>query len=172
MYGFFLRPDSLPRSYVNWIQEASKADPNSFVFNRKAVYEHTIDIPSLDRVIARPDVTPANLSSLLALRERGLTDPGAGPYYAPCSVLHPMADSCRWVAFTRFIEVSRWMLPTYAALHFVPSLLLRWGAFRADPGRFVVRSGVGSLWSSAFLGAFVIICEGVFPPLPPFLLVI
>ncbi|KAF8126436.1 hypothetical protein K438DRAFT_1890618 [Mycena galopus ATCC 62051] len=162
MYAFFLRPDSLPRSYIGWIQEASKASPDSFVFNRKAVYEHTIDIPSLDRLIARPDITPANLTSLIDLRERALAGAPGLPHYMPCAGLHPMADSCNAVAVSRFIEVARWMLPIYSALHFVPSLLLRWRGFRTDPAGFLMKVSVGSLRSSAFLGAFVIICQAVF----------
>ncbi|KAF7360547.1 hypothetical protein MVEN_00785800 [Mycena venus] len=162
MYAFFLRPDTLPRSYVGWIQEASKASPDSFIFNRKAVYEHAIDLPALDRLIARRDVTPSNLTSLLDLRQRTLANTPGLPHYVPCYALHPMADSCGTVAVTRFIEVARWMLPIYSALHFVPSLLLRWGNFRADPARFLTRVSVGSLRSSAFLGAFVVICQAVF----------
>ncbi|KAJ6588659.1 hypothetical protein B0H19DRAFT_1100514 [Mycena capillaripes] len=162
MYGFFLRPDTLPRSYVSWIQAASKADPHSFVLNRKAVYEHVIDVPSLDRVIARSDVTPANMSALLALRESALAGSPGLPHYGPCCTLHPMSDSCVGVQLTRFVEVSRWMLPIYSALHFVPSLLLRWRMFRDDPARFFVKASAGSLRSSAFLGAFVIICQGLF----------
>ncbi|KAJ7214719.1 hypothetical protein B0H12DRAFT_1155024 [Mycena haematopus] len=162
MYAFFLRPDTLPRSYIGWIQEASKASPASFVCTRKAVYEHTMDIPSLDRLMARPDITPTNLTALLDLRERTLAGATDLPRYVPCAGLHPMSDSCHGVAVTRFIEVARWMLPIYTALHFVPSLLLRWRTLRTDPVSFLTRVSVGSLRSSAFLGAFVIICQGVF----------
>ncbi|KAJ7314922.1 hypothetical protein DFH08DRAFT_716104 [Mycena albidolilacea] len=161
MYAFFLRPDSLPRSYVGWIQEASKAPSDSFIFNRKAVYEHAIDVPSLDRLIARRDTTPANVCALLDLRERALAGAVDLPHYVPCYALHPMTDTCSGVAVSRFIEVARWMLPIYSALHFVPSLL-RWGHLRTDPVRFLTRVTVGSLRSSAFLGAFVVICQAVF----------
>ncbi|KAJ6495387.1 hypothetical protein C8R45DRAFT_987179 [Mycena sanguinolenta] len=161
MYAFFLRPDSLPRSYVGWIQEASKASPHSFVFNRKAVYDHVIDIPSLDRLIEHPGITPGNLTSLRHLHERALAGAADLPRYVPCAGLHPEADTCSTAAVTRFFAVARWMLPIYTALHFVPSLLLRWRSFRTDPASFLTRVGVGSLRSSAFLSAFVIICEGV-----------
>ncbi|KAJ7640754.1 hypothetical protein DFH06DRAFT_621402 [Mycena polygramma] len=160
IYAYFLRPDTLPKSYDRWIQEASKASPSSIVLNRKAVHEHVFDVPSLDLIMARPDVTPANLTSLLSLRQRALAGDPTLPHYAPCTVLHPMSDSCMGVALSRFIEVSRWMLPIYSALHFVPSLLLRWGMFRAKPRRFLTHASVGSLRSSAFLGAFVIIVQG------------
>ncbi|KAJ7037997.1 hypothetical protein C8F04DRAFT_1035202 [Mycena alexandri] len=162
MYAFFLRPDTLPRSYIAWIQEASKASPDSFEMNRIAVREHIIDLPALDRVIAIPNVTPSNLSSLLDLRARAVAGASDLPTYAPCYGLHPTADGCYNAAGGRFVEVVRWMLPIYAALHFVPSILLRWSLFRRDPLHLLKRASIGSLRSSAFLGTFVIICEGVF----------
>ncbi|KAJ7691575.1 hypothetical protein B0H17DRAFT_934866 [Mycena rosella] len=162
MYAFFLRPDTLPRSYVTWIHEASRAPAESFRFNIKAVQEHVIDIPSLDLLIARSDVTPTNLSSLLSLRERALAGAPDLPRYVPCYGLHPDVTSCGAVALDKFIKVSRWMLPIYSALHFVPSILFRWNMFRADPARVLAHASVGSVRSSAFLGAFVVLCQAVF----------
>jgi hypothetical protein len=59
------------------------------------------------------------------------------------------------------------MLPIYGALHFVPAVLFKRQAFMQDPGKVIVKSGLGSLRSSAFLGVFVIIYQSrFFPPLP------
>ncbi|KAJ7822258.1 hypothetical protein B0H14DRAFT_2519014 [Mycena olivaceomarginata] len=162
MYAFFLRPDSLPRSYIGWIQNAGTIPSESWAINRKAVREHTIDVPSLDRLIARRDTTPANASVLLDLRQRALAGAADLPRYVPCYALHPMADTCSGVAVSRFIEVARCMLPVYSTLHFVPSLLIRWATLRTDPVRFPHQSHCRSLRSSAFLGAFVVICQAVF----------
>ncbi|KAJ7047980.1 hypothetical protein C8F01DRAFT_1009659, partial [Mycena amicta] len=164
MYAFFMRPDTLPRSYVNWfvpIQEASRAPAASFSYNRQAVQENIFDVASLDKVIARPDITPLNLTALQSLRERILTGDQHIPRYLPCAGLHPMSDSCLSVSFVRFFEVARWMLPIYSALHFVPTLAFRWKLFHADPARVLAHASVGSLRSSAFLGAFVIFCQAV-----------
>ncbi|KAJ6595549.1 hypothetical protein DFH09DRAFT_906010 [Mycena vulgaris] len=162
MYAFFLRPDTLSRSYINWIQDASKTPKDAFRYNIKAVQEHLIDVPSLDRLLARPDVTPTNLSSLLSLRDRALAGAADLPLYIPCCGLHPAATSCWTGALDKFIKVSRWMLPIYSALHFVPSILFRWNMFRADPTRVLARASVGSMRSSAFLGAFVVLSQSVF----------
>lgn len=51
------------------------------------------------------------------------------------------------------------MLPIYGALHFVPPVLFKWGKFLADPGAVIVKAGVGSVRSSAFLGIFVVIYQ-------------
>ncbi|KAJ7697596.1 hypothetical protein B0H17DRAFT_1177574 [Mycena rosella] len=98
-------------------------------FNIKAVQEHVVDIPALDRLIARSDVTSTNLSSLLSLRERALAGlPGGGPGRIP----------------QRFLLDSPDLLgTTLRAEHFLPlAHFLR--------GR---RATVGTMRSSAFLGA-------------------
>ena len=59
------------------------------------------------------------------------------------------------------------MLPIYGALHFVPAVLFKRKAFAEDPGKVLVRAGMGSLRSSAFLGVFVVIYQSLSssPPL-------
>lgn len=52
------------------------------------------------------------------------------------------------------------MLPIYSVLHFAPAVLFKWKASIQDPGKVLVRSGLGSLRSSAFLGVFVVIYQG------------
>ncbi|KAJ7496788.1 hypothetical protein FB451DRAFT_1208789 [Mycena latifolia] len=160
MYAFFLRPDTLPRSYVNWMQEASKTPADAFRFNLKGVQENVVDIPALDSLIARPNVTPTNLSALLLLRDRAVAG-AAVPRYIPCCGLHSEATSCWTGALFKFIRVARWTLPIYSTLHFVPTVLFRWDMFRANPGRVLGRVGMGSLRSSAFLGAFVVLSQAV-----------
>jgi hypothetical protein len=51
------------------------------------------------------------------------------------------------------------MLPIYGALHFVPAVLFKWKVFMQDPGKVLMRAGLGSLRSSAFLGVFVVIFQ-------------
>ncbi|KAJ7167441.1 hypothetical protein C8R43DRAFT_1121852 [Mycena crocata] len=162
MYAFFLRPDTLPRSYVNWIQDAGQIPEEAFAFNRKGVYEHAVDMPALGQLIARSDTTPTNLASLLSLRDRAFADAPDLPRYVLCAGLHPTVTSCRAVALHRFLQVSRSMLPVYSALHFVPSILFRWNTFRANPARVLAQASIGSMRSSAFLGAFVVICQAAF----------
>ncbi|KAJ6495454.1 hypothetical protein C8R45DRAFT_1095086 [Mycena sanguinolenta] len=159
MYAFTMRPDTLPRSYINWIQGAGHLPEESVQINHFAVRDHKIPLPLLDTIIARPDVSPANAAALQALRTSVVAG-GPVPHYVPCEVLHPRLTSCWSVAPDRFGDVFRYMLPVYAALHFLPPILLRWKQFRADPGRVLVRSGLGSVRSSAFLGAFVVIYQG------------
>ncbi|KAJ7789985.1 hypothetical protein B0H14DRAFT_2941831 [Mycena olivaceomarginata] len=149
MYAYTMRPDTLPRSYINWIQGASQLSTEG----------HRIDLHALDTIIARGDASRTNAAALEALRANALGG-GPIPHYGPCAVLHPRLTSCWSVPLDRFVDVFKWMLPIYSALHFLPPILLRWRQFRADPGRVLVRSGLGSVRSSAFLGVFVIIYQG------------
>ncbi|KAJ7697594.1 hypothetical protein B0H17DRAFT_1197260 [Mycena rosella] len=151
-YACFLRPDTLPRSYVSWLRQAIQIPPESFKFNIKAVQEHVVDIPALDRLIARSDVTPTNLSSLLSLRERALSGTPDLPRYLPCHGLHPGVTSCRAAALEKFVQGFRWMLPTYSALYFVRSIFFRWTIVCADPAGVLGRATVATMRSSAFLG--------------------
>ncbi|KAF7318048.1 hypothetical protein HMN09_00312500 [Mycena chlorophos] len=161
MFAFFLRPDTLPKWYNDWIQMASHSTAEGFSFNRQLVQDGIFDISALDKLIARPNTTTSNRAALQVLRERIISGDPTVPRYLPCEGLHQMTDGCVDIGIRRFFVVGRWMLPVYAALHFVPSIALRWKMFRADPLRVLLHAGIGSLKSSAFLGAFVSICQAV-----------
>jgi hypothetical protein len=87
--------------------------------------------------------------------------PDFGGPYAGCAAIHPKRHSCRKDALIRFCEVWKWVFPVYGALHFVPLLLLRRTRFIKDPLSMFLRTLWGSSRSSAFLGVYVIICEGI-----------
>ncbi|KAJ7913851.1 hypothetical protein B0H13DRAFT_458894 [Mycena leptocephala] len=158
MYAFTMRPDTLPYSYINWIQGASRIAADAVKVNHDAVREHTLHLPSVDAILARDDTTPANASFLRALRAAALAGQPALPY-GPCEAIHPALTSCWSVPLDRFVDVFKWMLPIYSALHFLPPILFRWRHFRADPANVLLRSGLGSMRSSAFLGVFVVIYQ-------------
>lgn len=83
--------------------------------------------------------------------------------YAPCSAVHPAISSCANVPLDRFFAVFKWMLPIYGALHFVPAVVFRRKVFMQDPGKVLVKAGLGSIRSSAFLGTFVVIYQSTSP---------
>lgn len=105
------------------------------------------------------------MEDLLSLRSLILSPPGPSadpvyfPTYAPCSAVHPALTSCGSVPLDRFFAVFKWMLPIYGALHFVPAVLFKRKSFMQDPGKVLVRAGMGSMRSSAFLGVFVVIYQ-------------
>jgi hypothetical protein len=142
------------------MQAANRDPPEGFEFNRKAVQDHLFDLPVVEHILARPDVTLHNRQALLCLQARALNGSTDLPRYLPCCGLHPHTTSCWTAAVIKFARVWRWILPTYAVLNFVPSVLFRFPAFRADPARILARASVGSARSSAFLGMFVTLVYG------------
>ncbi|KAG6887777.1 hypothetical protein C0995_012800 [Termitomyces sp. Mi166 len=168
LYGFLLRPDTLPRSYTTWIGEAAKVPKECVKMNLSLVRQGTFDPGDLDKITALPDITPTNLTDLLTLRSQLLAPPSPTspleyfPNYAPCSAVHPALTHCSSVPLDRFFAVFKWMLPIYGALHFVPAVLFKRKAFAQDPGKVLVRAGLGSIRSSAFLGVFVVIYQTIY----------
>ncbi len=111
------------------------------------------------------DTTPSNKTDLLSFRDTFLgKSPAEGsaclPRYVPCCAVHPSVTSCLSVPLDRFITVSKWILPIYGALHFIPAFMFRRKAFAHHPVKEFAKTGLGSLRSSAFLGAFVVIYQG------------
>ncbi|KAJ3759818.1 hypothetical protein EV360DRAFT_93925 [Lentinula raphanica] len=169
LYGFLLRPDSLPRSYTNWVASAAKVPHACLRMNYDMVRNHTVNLQDVDSIIARPEITPSNKTLLLNLKDTFLKiqtlPPGAPapyfPHYATCSAIHPAQSSCWSVPTTRFFEVARWMLPIYGALHFVPAVLFKRSTFMQNPWKVLLRAAIGTGRSSAFLGIFVIIYQSM-----------
>ncbi|KAF9459161.1 hypothetical protein BDZ94DRAFT_1300726 [Collybia nuda] len=167
LYGFLLRPDTLPRSYSAWIGQAAKVPAECVRMNHDLVREHTFNVADLDRLTTRSDITSSNVKDLLDLRSLFLSPPDPSnpayfPHYAPCSAVHPALTSCSSVPLDRFFAVFKWMLPIYGALHFVPAVLFKRKSFMQDPGKVLVRAGMGSMRSSAFLGVFVVIYQTMY----------
>jgi hypothetical protein len=156
MYSYLLAPDRLDRGYNNWIQQASHIPAETVLINRSLVRDGNFDLAPLDRIIARDDVTPHNLTELLAIRDRATQRvPDFGVRYSQCPTVHPMTDSCMNVPLHRFTVVAKWVMPVYVALSLVPMVAFRPKLFAKNPGKMLFKAALNTLRSSAFLGAFV-----------------
>jgi hypothetical protein len=186
MYAWLNCPQTLPRSYTSWITTASHISPLSLDAHRDIMATgHSqgsrflrlfpdCKIPepliTTDGSIRYANVPPNkfNRRGIAGKNVRGLvdwmkrTDEGAQLHHIPCESTHPWETSHLWSPVDRFVEVTRWILPVYMTLHFVPAVFLRMKAFRKDPIRVFLRSLFGSLRSSTFLGVFVIIFQTLF----------
>lgn len=113
-----------------------------------------------------PDLLRSSGSSLTTATGKVISadDPASWylPFYVDCRAVHPAMPSCTLEIFDRFFAVFKWMLPIYGALHFVPAVLFKMDAFKRDPGKVLMKAGLGSMRSSAFLGVFVSLYQVVF----------
>ncbi|KAE8225213.1 hypothetical protein CF319_g1996 [Tilletia indica] len=180
MYAWLHAPDTLPRSYVSWITQASHVAPTArtvslATHSTGSVHEDTLLdyfpdrkwpelIPGTNRYpniaatkASRRGITGKNVKALIDFRDRLRS--GHKEYDPPCAVVHPWENSHFWSPLDRFIEVTRWILPVYLTLHFVPAMFLRTRKFLKDPLRVFLRSIFGAVRSSSFLGVFVIIFQ-------------
>ncbi|KAF9476729.1 hypothetical protein BDN70DRAFT_811756 [Pholiota conissans] len=169
LYGFLLRPDTLPRSYTTWIGQAAKVPAECVKMNHDLVRDGVFNIKDVDTLVRRSDITSWNKADLLTLRTNFLNPPEPVngipvymPRYGPCSAVHPALTSCASVPLDRFFAVFKWMLPIYGALHFIPAVLFKRKAFMQDPAKVLFKATTGSMRSSAFLGVFVVIYQTMY----------
>ncbi|PWN52354.1 hypothetical protein IE53DRAFT_4089 [Violaceomyces palustris] len=184
MYAWLTHPESLPRSYTNWITNASQVSPNCLPSYRSVAIEGRADPDMIlkyfpDGKIPSPISTsplryahvPPNKVNRRGIHAKNVRDmiewservrKGEPGKVIPCSIVHPWEASHFWSPIDRFFEVTRWILPVYLTLHFVPAMFLRPGSFLKDPVRTFVRSLFGSVRSSSFLGIFVIIFQTIY----------
>ncbi|TRM67404.1 hypothetical protein BD626DRAFT_395126 [Schizophyllum amplum] len=169
MYAWLMRPEALGMGYANWISQASKVPVAAPRIHRQLLGRESFNgFADIDKIVSRKDITPENVASLLELRTLLSSPkfPGAPepyiPSYVPCAAVHPALNSCRAVPVDRFVDVAWWIMPVYTALHFIPMVLFKRKSFMKDPSRMLGRASIGTLRSSAFLGAFVVIYQSIF----------
>lgn len=161
MYGFCTSPESLPKGYRRWIQQASRVSASGVEVNISTSRHGTFDPAEARKVLDwKGGVTARNrarLESYVAAGERG----EFGPPYAKCEVLHPWLDSCTATALDRWQSVFRWIFPVYTGLCFLPPIVLRWAKFRKNPATALRRSLLSTIKSSSFLATFVAIFQAL-----------
>ena len=54
MYGFVLRPDTLPRTYISWIDQAGQIPVNAIAMNRDLVREGSFKVSDIDSLLSNP----------------------------------------------------------------------------------------------------------------------
>ncbi|KDN52300.1 hypothetical protein K437DRAFT_254283 [Tilletiaria anomala UBC 951] len=185
MFAWINAPESLPRSYVSWITRASQAGLQSTpvyrdlrdhngTFDPSHIYKYfpdgKIPQPLSTNPLRYPPVapTPTNVYGVTGKHVREFVKAldmqklGEPIPHLPCSFMHPWENSHFWSPFDRFIKVTRWILPVYMTLYFVPAIFLRTRSFLKAPMRIILRSLFGSIRSSSFLGVFVIIFQVIF----------
>ena len=54
MYGFLLRPDTLPRTYISWIDQAGQIPVKGVAMNRDLVREGSFKISDIDDLLSNP----------------------------------------------------------------------------------------------------------------------
>ncbi|KAI9447702.1 hypothetical protein H4582DRAFT_2107222 [Lactarius indigo] len=147
VYAFFLSPHTLPKAYWRWIAHVAQVPKEVLSTHIGMIRRGTYDPADLAQILARPDLHPDN-ATYLAQWQKTL------PPYGPCAMAHPSHPR------TGCLAVARWTLPIYGALHFVPLLFFKRGAFVRAPARMILRAAWGTARSTAFIAVAVVMYQG------------
>jgi len=52
MYGFILRPDTLPRTYITWIDQAGQIPVKAVAINRDLVRDGNFKVSDIDQLLS------------------------------------------------------------------------------------------------------------------------
>ncbi|XP_078148075.1 mitochondrial import inner membrane translocase subunit Tim17/Tim22/Tim23 family protein [Carex rostrata] len=149
MYAFVMRPESLPKSYQDFIQKTGPVAEPVYRAVRECCRGGPVDISSLS----------AFLSS--QKRVNGALKLNKYPPIIPCSVIHPETSSCVAKNFSAGCTTFRKTFPLYFSLTFVPFVVLRLHKFLESPAMTSWRALIGAVRSTAFLSGFVSSFQGV-----------
>ncbi|GLT39882.1 hypothetical protein SLA2020_140490 [Shorea laevis] len=148
MYSFVMRPETLPTSYHDFIQKTGPVAAPVYKAVRDSCRGGPVDIVSLSAYLSSKrksnNVKLEEFSSII-----------------PCSVIHPVTDSCLVHNANAASATFKKTFPLYFSLTFVPFVVLHLQKFMDSPARTCWLAVKGAVQSTAFLSAFVGIFQGV-----------
>ncbi|KAI3458375.1 hypothetical protein Pfo_015038 [Paulownia fortunei] len=148
MYAFVMRPESLPKSYQDFIQKTGPVAAPVYKAVRDCCRGSPVDVASLSAYLSSRRV-----SNTLKLEKF--------PDIIPCSIIHPDTNSCLVHNANAATATFRKTFPLYFSLTFVPFVVLRLQKFMDAPVRTCWHAVTGAVRSTTFLSAFVGIFQGV-----------
>ncbi|KAH6773834.1 Mitochondrial import inner membrane translocase subunit Tim17/Tim22/Tim23 family protein [Perilla frutescens var. hirtella] len=147
MYSFVMRPESLPKSYQDFIQKTGPVAAPVYRAVRDCCRGSPVDI--------------ASLSAYLSGRTSNNVKLDMFPEIIPCSIIHPDTNSCLAHNANAAKATFRKTFPLYFSLTFVPFVVLRLQKFMDAPVRTCRHAVTNAVRSTSFLSAFVGIFQGV-----------
>lgn len=112
MYAFVMRPESLPKSYQDFIQKTGPVAKPVYKAVRDCCRGSVVDVSSLSSYLST-----VKGADLVALQEF--------PSIIPCSIIHPGTKSCLAHNAYATSNTFKKTFPLYFSLTFVPFVVLR-----------------------------------------------
>ncbi|RKO94054.1 hypothetical protein BDK51DRAFT_12552, partial [Blyttiomyces helicus] len=161
MYAFIMQPKVRVGVDYAWISKTARIPSRNLAFNRENVraWEHSPNVPpKIDVTEMLACIDNNKPLAVPAMRARALeyvdAHGGAMPI-VPCSVLHPSDTSCIKFSAKLWYRTALGIWPVYAALNFVPLVVLKSGALINNPKTHLARVAHSTLRSTLFLSTFV-----------------
>ncbi|KAJ3295558.1 hypothetical protein HDU79_008905 [Rhizoclosmatium sp. JEL0117] len=163
MYAYVMQPDTIPPEYLNWIVKTARVPRESLALNRqnhRASESSSIPpitlaaMTSCIQKYAPTNTVNETIQSATEYYTKNVSSQGILPI-VPCEAIHPSNTSCQSYNLALFPKIFRSIAPVYAALNFVPMLLLRPRKFLNTPLDSVTRGVWNTIVSSTFLSSYV-----------------
>lgn len=148
MYAFIMRPETLPKSYQDFIQKTGPVAQPVYKAVMDTCRGSPVDIVSLSAYLSN-----RRESDNVKLEEF--------PSIIPCSIIHPDTNSCLAHNANAASATFRKTFPLYFSLTFVPFVVLHLQKFMDTPARTCWHAIKGAVRSTTFLSAFVGIFQAV-----------
>lgn len=111
MYAFVMRPESLPKSYQDFIQKTGPVAAPVYKAVRDSCRGHPVDVASLHTYLSHRGADYVKLEKF--------------PSIIPCSIIHPGTKSCLAHEVNATSATFKKTFPLYFSLTFVPFVVLR-----------------------------------------------
>ncbi|KAJ3160134.1 hypothetical protein HDU86_000970 [Geranomyces michiganensis] len=164
MYAYIMQPETIPREYYSWMVKIAGMPAANLNFNRLNIRGFSKHQPVANPLDALQKVINAHKGVTFDTSHGGaLADfvaKGTPMPIVPCSILHAGVGSCTQYNVALAMQVVKNIMPVYAALNFVPMLLLKTGAFVKNPAAMALRNSLSTLRSTLFLTCFIGIFQG------------
>ncbi|KAL8144390.1 hypothetical protein V2J09_017422 [Rumex salicifolius] len=148
MYAFIMRPETLPKSYHDFIQKTGPVAKPVYKAVRECCRGTPVDIASLSTYLSSK-----KMSETIQLHEF--------PSIIPCSMIHPDATSCIARDIQAASATFKKTFPLYFSLTLVPFVVLHLQKFTEAPIQTCWRAVINAVRSTTFLSAFVGVFQGV-----------
>ncbi|RLN35092.1 hypothetical protein C2845_PM03G07670 [Panicum miliaceum] len=142
MYTFVMRPESLPKSYQEFILKTGPVAEPVYKVVRECCRGGPVDLTALSTYLSNK-------------RNSDLINLTTNPSIIPCSVIHPDRASCLAQNVNVVSSTFKKTFSLYFSLTFVPFVVLRLQKFLESPAATSWRALVGAVRSTTFLSAFV-----------------
>ncbi|XP_021753913.1 uncharacterized protein LOC110719322 [Chenopodium quinoa] len=142
MYSFIMHPESLPKSYQDFIQKTGPVAKPVYKAVRDCCRGSAVDVASLSKYLSSRGV-----QNSVSLEEF--------PSIIPCSIIHPNTQSCLAHDMKAATTTFKKTFPLYFSLTFVPYVVLHLQKFLETPAQTCWRASKEAVRSTTFLSAFV-----------------
>eukprot|EP00475_Leptophrys_vorax_P039873 TRINITY_DN7298_c0_g1_i1.p1 TRINITY_DN7298_c0_g1~~TRINITY_DN7298_c0_g1_i1.p1 ORF type:complete len:531 (+),score=125.39 TRINITY_DN7298_c0_g1_i1:180-1772(+) len=146
MYAFVMRPDTLPKSFFEFMYRLQPVDRRILEAVRLNNRGDPIDLNVVNSYVSK--------ASSVALKGADFLSTST-PDIIPCTYIHPSNLFCNENTFFITIRAFQRILPQYISLAVVPVLVLQLKSLIKNPLGVSVKTAFSILRSSAFIAAFV-----------------